>query len=255
MAMVFQNYALYPNMTVYENMAFGLRMQLKGAWFSDARRQEKAQIDAKVRSTAEMLGISDLLGRYPRELSGGQCQRVALGRCLVRKPTVFLFDEPLSNLDAKLRAQMRVELRRLHQQLKATMLYVTHDQAEAMTLGDRMTVLNEGRICQVGTPQDVYENPSTEFVASFVGNPPMNLLPGENSGEWMGVRAEDLIPGGHDLEGVVDVLEPMGAETYLHLETEKGRVIARVPSSFLCRQGEKLSFAIRRSVRIPRDAS
>ena len=252
MAMVFQNYALYPNMTVYENLAFGLRMRLKGGWLSEERRRELADIDGVVRSTAEMLGITELLKRYPKELSGGQCQRVALGRCLVRKPSVFLFDEPLSSLDAKMRAQMRVEIRRLHQQLKATMLYVTHDQAEAMTLADRMAVLNKGQICQLGTPLEIYENPASEFVASFIGMPPMNLLPGERPDEWIGVRAEDLLLGGHDLEGVVEVMEPMGAETYLHLQTPKGRVIARVPASCTCKCGERLSFGIARQVKIPR---
>ena len=167
-AMVFQNYALYPHMTVFENMAFGLKL----------RRLARAEIDTRVRDAAGLLGLAALLDRKPRHLSGGEQQRVALGRALVRKPDVFLFDEPLSNLDAKLRVQMRREISRLHHELRATMLYVTHDQAEAMTLGDRIVVLNGGRVQQTDTPLDVYRAPRNTFVASFIGSPAMNLLEG-----------------------------------------------------------------------------
>jgi multiple sugar transport system ATP-binding protein len=168
-AMVFQSYALYPHMTVYENMAFALRM----------RKRPKPEIDARVREAAGILGIEELLERRPRQLSGGQRQRVALGRAIVRQPAVFLFDEPLSNLDAKLRVQMRRELARLHRTLGATMIYVTHDQVEAMTLGDRIVVLDRGHVQQVDTPLGLYETPANTFVAGFIGSPAMNLLGGE----------------------------------------------------------------------------
>ena len=168
-AMVFQNYAIYPHMTVYANMAFGLRQ----------RKFPKAEIDNRVRTTAQVLGIADLLDRRPKALSGGQRQRVAVGRAIVRQPAVFLFDEPLSNLDAKMRVEMRKELKLLHQRLQATIIYVTHDQVEAMTLGDRVCVMNEGRIEQVGRPVDVYDCPWTRFVASFIGTPPMNFARGK----------------------------------------------------------------------------
>ncbi len=167
-AMVFQNYALYPHMTVFENMAFGLKL----------RGMAAREVEARVAEAAGMLGIAALVDRKPRQLSGGEQQRVALGRALVRKPDVFLFDEPLSNLDAKLRVQMRREIARLHRELRATMLYVTHDQAEAMTLGDRIVVLNGGRVQQIDTPLGVYREPRNTFVASFIGSPAMNLLEG-----------------------------------------------------------------------------
>ncbi|MGB3537032.1 MAG: sn-glycerol-3-phosphate ABC transporter ATP-binding protein UgpC [Mesorhizobium sp.] len=167
-AMVFQTYALYPHMTVFENMAFGLRI-------AKARREE---IDEKVRRAASILQISEILDRHPRALSGGQRQRVAIGRAIVREPHVFLFDEPLSNLDAKLRVQMRVELTRLHRDLRATMIYVTHDQVEAMTMADRIVVLNQGHVEQVGRPLDLYNNPRNRFVAGFIGSPAMNFLEG-----------------------------------------------------------------------------
>jgi len=167
-AMVFQNYALYPHMTAYENMAFALRL----------RKRPKGEIDERVRRAAEILGIEELLPRTPREMSGGQRQRVAVGRALVREPKVFLFDEPLSNLDAKLRVQMRREFARLHERLGATMVYVTHDQVEAMTLGDRIVVMNEGRVQQIDTPMALYERPRNTFVARFIGTPPMNLIDG-----------------------------------------------------------------------------
>ena len=165
-AMVFQNYALYPHMTVYKNMAYGLRI----------RRMPKNEIDKRVRNAAKILELSDFLDRKPRQLSGGQRQRVAMGRCIVREPKVFLFDEPLSNLDAKLRVQMRLEIRKLHEDLKITSIYVTHDQVEAMTLGDRLIVMDNGYAAQIGSPLDVYENPATLFVAGFIGSPAMNFL-------------------------------------------------------------------------------
>jgi sn-glycerol 3-phosphate transport system ATP-binding protein len=167
-AMVFQNYALYPHMSVYDNMAYGLRI----------RGRSKADIEARVQKAAAILELSKFLGRKPRELSGGQRQRVAMGRAIVREPKVFLFDEPLSNLDAKLRVQMRSELQSLHQRLGTTTLYVTHDQVEAMTLAHRMLVMNAGKTEQIGKPLEVYNKPATTFVAAFIGSPPMNLIPG-----------------------------------------------------------------------------
>ena len=167
-AMVFQSYALYPHMTAYDNMAFALKL----------RGMSKAEIDARVKEAAGILGIGELLARKPRDMSGGQRQRVAVGRAIVRHPRVFLFDEPLSNLDAKLRVQTRREIARLHQQLSATMLYVTHDQVEAMTLGDRIVVLDGGHVKQIDTPMNLYERPKNTFVAGFIGSPAMNLMPG-----------------------------------------------------------------------------
>jgi multiple sugar transport system ATP-binding protein len=166
-AMVFQNYALYPHMTVFENMSFGLKL----------RRTPKAEIKARVERAAQILSITDLLERRPKQLSGGQRQRVAMGRAIVRNPKVFLFDEPLSNLDAKLRVQMRTEIKRVHQKVKTTTIYVTHDQVEAMTLADRVVVMNDGRIEQVGTPHELYHLPKTHFVAGFIGSPAMNFMP------------------------------------------------------------------------------
>ncbi|PID58102.1 sn-glycerol-3-phosphate ABC transporter ATP-binding protein UgpC [candidate division KSB3 bacterium] len=165
-AMVFQNYALYPHMTVYKNMAYGLKI----------RKMSKSEIDTRVQNAAEILGLTTLLDRKPRQLSGGQRQRVAMGRCIVREPQVFLFDEPLSNLDAKLRIQMRLELRSLHERMGITSTYVTHDQVEAMTLGDRLVIIHDGHAEQIGSPLDVYERPSTVFVAGFIGSPSMNFL-------------------------------------------------------------------------------
>ncbi len=165
-AMVFQNYALYPHMTVYKNMAYGLKI----------RRMPKAEIDERVRNAAKILELTEFFDRKPRQLSGGQRQRVAMGRCIVREPKVFLFDEPLSNLDAKLRVQMRLEIRNLHEDLKITSIYVTHDQVEAMTLGDRLIVMDNGYAAQIGSPLEIYEYPSTRFVAGFIGSPAMNFL-------------------------------------------------------------------------------
>jgi sn-glycerol 3-phosphate transport system ATP-binding protein len=181
-AMVFQNYALYPHMTVYKNMAYGLRI----------RRMPKAEIEKRVQRAAKILELSDLLDRKPRQLSGGQRQRVAMGRCIVREPKVFLFDEPLSNLDAKLRVQMRLELRNLHESLGITSIYVTHDQVEAMTLGDRLIIMDDGYAEQIGSPLDVYQHPQTRFVAGFIGSPAMNFFDARLNADG---RTVELSPG------------------------------------------------------------
>lgn len=202
-AMVFQNYALYPHMDVYNNMAFGLKLRRKHALWDNpvaavvaparraAARAERQEIDRRVREAAEILGITNLLERRPRQLSGGQRQRVAVGRAIVRQPKAFLFDEPLSNLDAKLRVEMRAELKRLHRQVRTTTIYVTHDQEEAMTLGDRVVVMKDGRIHQCATPFETYERPVNRFVAGFVGTPPMNFLQGRLSREGGGLVFDD----------------------------------------------------------------
>jgi len=174
-AMVFQNYALYPHMTVFNNMAYGLKL----------RKLSREEIQKRVGEAANLLQLSDFLKRKPRQLSGGQRQRVAMGRALVRKPSVFLFDEPLSNLDAKLRHQMRVELKKLHQRLATTMIYVTHDQVEAMTLADKIVIINDGHIEQIGSPEEIYHNPTSQFVAGFIGSPPMNFFTAKVVGEKM----------------------------------------------------------------------
>lgn len=255
-AMVFQNYALYPHMTVYDNMAFGLKL----------RKFSKVEIDQRVSEAAEILDLTPYLQRRPKELSGGQRQRVALGRAIVRDPAVFLMDEPLSNLDAKLRTQTRVELKRLHERMEATILYVTHDQTEAMTLGTRIVVMNDGQIQQVGTPDEIYHHPANQFVATFVGTPPMNLMTGsvsQNGPGWIfrtgdhslplpshlmpalkhltddraviGIRPEDLRLGVPEdpsrtgsIPGVIRLIEPMGHESIVHLDIAEQRVLARV---------------------------
>ena len=199
-AMVFQNYALYPHMNVYNNMAYGLRN----------RGTPKEDIDARVREAARILAIEPFLTRKPRELSGGQRQRVAMGRAIVRKPQVFLFDEPLSNLDAKLRVQMRVEIKRLQRALGVTSVYVTHDQVEAMTLSDKLVVMNGGVIDQVGTPTDVYRRPATRFVATFIGSPPMNMLEGVVEGPGLVCVGGALLP-------VADMREGLKADTPVHV--------------------------------------
>ena len=230
-AMVFQNYALYPHKTVEANMAFALRM----------RKMDKAEIKAKVDRAAEVLGLTPYLHRYPRALSGGQRQRVAMGRAIVRDPQVFLFDEPLSNLDAKLRVQMRTEIRELHQRLGTTTVYVTHDQIEAMTMADKIVVMQKGHIEQMGSPLDVYDRPANLFVAGFIGSPAMNFLDGvvrhrggavvaeiadtnvplaqgglaDGQAIVVGVRPEHLLPGDTGLSGQIAVVEPTGAETHL----------------------------------------
>jgi len=233
-AMVFQNYALYPHMSVYENMSYGLR--IKG--FS---RQE---IDSRVQKAAAILELKPFLERRPRQLSGGQRQRVAMGRAIVREPAVFLFDEPLSNLDAKLRVQMRAELQSLHRRLGTTSLYVTHDQVEAMTLAQRMIVMNAGRAEQIGAPLEVYARPATTFVASFIGSPPMNLIPQERAGRKVlfGIRPEHLEPCAEAdalLMPEIDLIEPLGADTlvYGHLEGKGVRIAARLHASMPARTG------------------
>ena len=228
-AMVFQNYALYPHMSVYDNMAYGLR--IKG--FSRSRIEERVQ------KAATILELSSFLRRKPRELSGGQRQRVAMGRAIVREPAVFLFDEPLSNLDAKLRVQMRAELQSLHRRLGTTSLYVTHDQVEAMTLAHRMIVMNAGRAEQIGAPLEVYARPATTFVAGFIGSPPMNLVPEERDGRnvFFGIRPEHLEPCSEaraKLTVEIDLVEPLGADTlvYGRLGSNGGaRIAARLNSS------------------------
>ncbi|MBD9451653.1 MAG: sn-glycerol-3-phosphate import ATP-binding protein UgpC [Rhizobium altiplani] len=229
-AMVFQNYALYPHMSVYENLAYGLRN----------RKTPKAEIDARVAEAARMLQLEAYLERKPRALSGGQRQRVAMGRAIVRKPAAFLFDEPLSNLDAKLRVSMRGEIKRLQRRLGTTSIYVTHDQLEAMTLADRLVVLNGGEIEQIGAPLEVYHTPASTFVASFIGSPAMNLLKGELHGDKLalgpsmidlaglaptsgpvtvGIRAEDLRlagPGEHAMTVAVDYVEELGSQRLVH---------------------------------------
>ena len=222
-AMVFQNYALYPHMPVYDNMAYGLRI----------RNLSKPDIDARVKRAAGILELGALLGRKPRELSGGQRQRVAMGRAIVREPAVFLFDEPLSNLDAKLRVQMRVELQALHRRLGTTSLYVTHDQVEAMTLAHRMMVMNAGRAEQIGAPLEVYARPATTFVAGFIGSPPMNLMPVRLNGRevLLGVRPEHLEPCGESeaaFVAAVDLVEPLGADTLAHGTVEGTRIVVRL---------------------------
>ena len=231
-AMVFQNYALYPHMSVYDNMAYGLKI----------RKLPKAEIDRRVNEAAAILELEGFLDRKPRQLSGGQRQRVAMGRAIVREPAAFLFDEPLSNLDAKLRVQTRLEIQKLHRRLRTTSLYVTHDQVEAMTLAQRMIVMNAGRAEQVGTPDAVYSRPATTFVASFIGSPPMNLFPGRVSPDGrafvaadntrielpdaygplggrelvLGVRPENLLLGGSNLAMQVETVEVLGAEHLVH---------------------------------------
>ncbi|HYI85660.1 MAG TPA: sn-glycerol-3-phosphate import ATP-binding protein UgpC [Burkholderiales bacterium] len=235
-AMVFQNYALYPHMSVYDNMSYGLR--IKG--FS------KQEIDNRVQKAAAILELKPFLERKPRNLSGGQRQRVAMGRAIVREPAVFLFDEPLSNLDAKLRVQMRAELQSLHRRLRTTSLFVTHDQVEAMTLAQRMIVMNAGRAEQIGAPLEVYARPATTFVASFIGSPPMNLIPEQRQGRpvLFGIRPEHLEPCAEsDAKLVVDIdlIEPLGADTlvYGHLASNPGaRVAARLSASVDARAGK-----------------
>jgi sn-glycerol 3-phosphate transport system ATP-binding protein len=257
-AMVFQNYALYPHLSVYDNMAYGLRV----------RGTPRPEIERRVQEAARILELGALLQRKPRQISGGQRQRVAMGRAIVRDPQVFLFDEPLSNLDAKLRVQMRIEIRRLHQSIRTTSIYVTHDQVEAMTLADRLIVMNAGHAEQVGAPLEVYERPASVFVAGFIGAPAMNLLrarvaggramagaaalplplaPGLDEGRevtW-GVRPEhvELAPGaaGADAEVVVDLVEALGADTLVHARlADGGALTLRLPGTTRVREGDRL---------------
>jgi len=235
-AMVFQNYALYPHMSVYGNMSYGLRIQ----------GLAQSEIETRVQKAASILELKNFLKRRPRELSGGQRQRVAMGRAIVREPAVFLFDEPLSNLDAKLRVQMRAELQALHRRLGTTSLFVTHDQVEAMTLAHRMIVMNGGRAEQIGAPLEVYAKPATTFVASFIGSPPMNLVPQERDGRKVlfGVRPEHLEPCAESdarLVAEIDLIEPLGADTlvYGHLATPQGtRIAARLNSAAVAKTGK-----------------
>ncbi len=221
-AMVFQNYALYPHMSNYENMAYGLKLA----------KVPEAEIKQRVDKAAKILELSHLLDRKPRQLSGGQRQRVAMGRAIVRQPQVFLFDEPLSNLDAKLRGQTRLEIQKLHAELGITSLFVTHDQVEAMTLAQRMIVMNGGNVEQFGTPEEVYHTPASTFVAGFIGSPPMNLLknaPGATASQVLGIRPEhiDLVPDG-GWEFVVETVELLGAERLLYGKVNGETVTVRV---------------------------
>ena len=237
-AMVFQDYALYPQMTVFDNMAFGLRR----------RKVARADVEQRVRAACEALGLTELVGRRPRELSGGQQQRVALGRALVRRPQVLLMDEPLSSLDAQLRVQARGEIRRLQQQFGITTIYVTHDQVEALTLGDRIAVINEGRLEQVGTPDEVYERPANVFVGGFIGSPPMSFLPGD--GGLVGVRPEHVRPwrDGDGLlgpyEGRVAYVEALGRETVVGVDTDAGRLVALVDGHAGIAPGDRIRLGL-----------
>ncbi len=240
-AMVFQNYALYPHMTVRRNIAFPLRMA----------RMPREQVRARSEEAAAMLGIGELLERKPSQLSGGQQQRVALARALVRRPQVFLFDEPLSNVDARLRAEMRAELARLHQRLGATMIYVTHDQVEAMTLGDRIAVLHQGRVQQVGTPLEVYNCPANSFVAAFLGSPPMNLLPAAAT-PWadplganavIGFRPQQARLGG-SLQGRVELVEELGSESLVHVRCGDHAVVLSLTPGHGLGPGEPVGVAV-----------
>ncbi len=274
-AMVFQSYALYPHMSVYDNMAFGLRM----------RKMPRAEIHRRVLEAARILGIEELLDRKPRALSGGQRQRVALGRAIVREPQAFLMDEPLSNLDAKLRVQMRAELIKLHQRLGTTVVYVTHDQVEAMTMGTRIAVLKDGILQQLDTPQNLYDHPANKFVAGFIGSPAMNFFPARlvadgdtlyvdtgpfrvrvpaeqaailrerNAPEEVifGIRPEDIydaaflpsgLPGTDRVEVTVDVIELLGAEMYLYLLSGPHSFLGRVDSRTRVRPGQKMEVAL-----------
>lgn len=234
-AMVFQNYALYPHMTVEENMAFALKL----------RGFKKDEIKRRVDNAAEALGLGSYLKRLPKALSGGQRQRVALGRAIVREPAVFLFDEPLSNLDAKMRVEMRSEIIRLHQRLGATMIYVTHDQTEAMTMGERIVVMNEGKIQQVAAPMEIYENPANPFVASFIGTPPMNLFDKGVLDKKVvtGVRPEHVkLSADSASENVVDFVELLGSETLVHVRYRAANknIIARVQGFAAYKSGDKV---------------
>ncbi len=220
-AMVFQNYALYPHMSVFDNMAYGLKIA----------RTPPDQIRARVGKVAHTLELGHLLDRKPKELSGGQRQRVAMGRAIVRQPQVFLFDEPLSNLDAKLRAQTRLEIQKLHRELGITSLFVTHDQVEAMTLAQRMIVMNAGRMEQFGTPEEVYSKPATTFVASFMGSPPMNLLqqaPGMREDRILGIRPEHIDLGDNGWSVTVETVELLGAERLIHARLGTEALVIRL---------------------------
>lgn len=236
LSMVFQSYALYPHMTVYNNIAFPLKMA----------GMEKDALDKKVRDAASVLNLTDYLDRKPGQLSGGQRQRVAIGRAIVREPTAFLFDEPLSNLDAALRVNMRLEITELHQQLKTTMVYVTHDQVEAMTMADKIVVLQAGNVEQVGSPLELYEHPGNRFVAGFIGSPKMNFVEGKDAKKHdafaIGVRPEHFkvsIKSG-EWKGKVLVAEHLGSDTFLHVKTEHGTMTARTDGEFSVKPGDDI---------------
>ncbi|MDO5528337.1 MAG: ABC transporter ATP-binding protein [Paracoccus sp. (in: a-proteobacteria)] len=232
LAMVFQSYALYPHMSVRQNMAFGL----------ENTKMKRAEIDARIADAARMLDISQLLERRPGQLSGGQRQRVAIGRAIVREPTAFLLDEPLSNLDAELRGTMRAELAALHRRLGRTMIYVTHDQIEAMTLADRIVVLRGGRIEQVDTPLNLFNRPANRFVAGFIGAPRMNFLTG--SAGVIGIRPQHLRLGDSGLQVTVEMAENLGAETLIHARTEAGEpILALIPGQHQPERGASLHLA------------
>ena len=263
-AMVFQNYALYPHMSVYDNMAYGLRN----------RGTSKSEIESRVRDAARILGLDELLERKPRQLSGGQRQRVAMGRAIVREPAAFLFDEPLSNLDAKLRVQMRIEIKQLQQRLRTTGIYVTHDQVEAMTLGDRLMVMNAGQVEQIGTPIEVYERPASVFVAGFIGSPGMNLLDATLTGDGQGVlvdgsrldlprprpdqahrpvilglRPEHLMPRRDQARGLpltVTLVEMLGADTVVHgqVPSSGAALTLRLHGTSRVAEGDRLELSI-----------
>jgi sn-glycerol 3-phosphate transport system ATP-binding protein/multiple sugar transport system ATP-binding protein len=257
-AMVFQSYALYPHLTVRQNLAFGLEL----------RKTAKPEIETRIAEASEMLGLEPLLGRYPRQLSGGQRQRVAMGRAIVRRAQLFLFDEPLSNLDAALRAQVRVDIRKLHDRLNATSVYVTHDQVEAMTLADQLFVLNQGRVEQSGPPLEVFARPATRFVAAFLGSPAMNFFDARLSqveGKWIarakavtleveppvapreevvvGIRPHD-VRHGEGIQAEVDVVEALGTESFAHCRVADAPFIARLPGSDRPGKGETLALAV-----------
>jgi multiple sugar transport system ATP-binding protein len=257
-AMVFQNYALYPHMTVRDNMSFALMLA----------KQPKMEIDARVKKAADILGLAPYLDRYPRQLSGGQRQRVAMGRAIVRDPQVFLFDEPLSNLDAKLRVQMRTEIKELHQRLKTTSIYVTHDQIEAMTMADKIVVMRDGVVEQTGDPLTLYDRPANTFVAGFIGSPAMNLIPGvvgaagrvafgdaatlplpsgarADAGREVlyGVRPEHCALGSTGLPVEVIVVEPTGADTQLYCRFDRQDVTATIKDRTDCRPGDRIHLA------------
>ncbi|MDD3420153.1 MAG: sn-glycerol-3-phosphate ABC transporter ATP-binding protein UgpC [Candidatus Gastranaerophilales bacterium] len=251
-AMVFQNYALYPHMSVYDNMAFALKM----------RKTPKDQIDKKVKEAAQILDLTQYLDRKPSQLSGGQRQRVALGRAIVRNPKVFLMDEPLSNLDAKLRSSTRFEIKKLHKKLDTTFIYVTHDQVEAMTMGDRIAVLHQGKLQQLGSAQEIYNKPKNTFVAGFIGSPSMNFIEGEIKNKKftapnieidadfddqkaiLGIRPEDLcIDENGQISSTVDLVEMLGSEKLLHLKFNDTNIIAKVTSDIDIEQGAQIKLS------------
>jgi ABC-type sugar transport system ATPase subunit len=240
--MVFQSYALFPHFDAARNIGFGL----------SARGVRRDEVERRVRAAAELVGVADLLHRRPHELSGGERQGIALARALAREPDVFLLDEPLSNLDAQLRTRTRAELKRLHGELGRTMVYVTHDQFEALTLGDRVAVLERGAVAQVGTPDDVYRRPADRFVASFVGSPAMNFLSPETAHRFgiagegeVGVRPEHVRVGEGEVEGEVLVVEPAGSEAFVHLHVGGDRLVARVSPEELPEPWERVRVGIR----------